>query len=111
VSQNFIDYLKEKFKSTTFYGLKIGGKLFISLFDTGETPPEFCTLCFRKFKCDVLLIADIKQKRVKVIKNPESDIDIASFTKKVFKKDSGTTFNFTTEFLGITKHFTPYAIN
>jgi hypothetical protein len=111
VSQNFIEYLKDKFRSTTFYGLKIGGKLFISLFDTGELPPEFCTICFKKIKCDVLLVTDIKQKRVKVIKNPDSDVDIASFTKKVFKKDSGTTFNFTTEFLGITKHFIPYAIN
>lgn len=111
MSQNFIEYLKDKFKSTTFYGLKISGKLFISLFDSGEIPPEFCTLCFRKFKCDVLLITDIKQKRVKVIVTPDSDIDITAFNKKVFKKDSGNTFNFTAEFLGLTKHFKPYAIN
>ena len=111
MSQNFIEYLKDKFRTTTFYGLKISGKLFISLFDSGEIPPEFCTICFKKLKCDVLLITDIKQKRVKVIVNPDSDIDIAAFTKKVFKKDSGATFNFTAEFLGLTKHFKPYAIN
>jgi hypothetical protein len=111
VSQNFIEYLKDKFRTTTFYGLKISGKLFISLFDSGEIPPEFCTICFKKLKCDVLLITDIKQKRVKVIVNPDSDIDIAAFNKKVFKKDSGATFNFTAEFLGLTKHFKPYAIN
>jgi len=111
VNQNFLDYLKDKFKSTTFYQLKLNGLLYVSFFDSGLTPPEFVKLCFKKFNCDVLLIADIKAKEVKVLKREDSAIDIMAFNKKVFGKATGNTFSFTKEFLGLTKHFKPYATN
>lgn len=107
MNQSFIEYLKEKFKTTSFFQLKLNGKLFVSFFDIGITPPEFIKLCFKKFNCDVLLIVNTKNKEVQVLKSETSDIDILSFNKKVFGKGIGSKFAFTKEFLGITKHFKP----
>lgn len=107
MTQNFLEYLKDKFKTTTFFQLKLNGKLFISFFDDGIVPPEFIKLCFKKFNCDVLLIVSLKSKEVQVLKHETSEIDIRAFTKKVFDKVTGTTFSFTKEFLGLTKHFKP----
>jgi len=107
VNQNFIEYLKEKFKTTQFFQLKLNGKLFVSFFDSGITTPEFIKLCQKKFNCDVLLIVNTKNKEVNVHKNELSDIDMLSFNKKVFGKGIGNTFTFTKEFLGLTKHFKP----
>jgi len=107
VNQSFIDYLKEKFKTTQFFQLKLNGKMFVSFFDTGVVTPEFIKLCQKKFNCDVLLVVNTKNKEVVVYKSEISDVNINDFNKKVFNKGSGHIFSFTKEFLGLTKHFKP----
>lgn len=107
MSQNFIEYLKDKFKSTNFFQLKLNQKLFVSFFDSGTVMPEFIKLVFKKFNCDVVLIVDITTKTTLVIKNDSSDVDILAFNNKVFGKATGSSFKFTKEFLGLTKHFKP----
>jgi hypothetical protein len=109
VNQNFVEYLKSKFKSTNFFQLKLNQKLFISFFDSGMVPPEFIKLIFKKFNCDVVLIVDLNKKTTLVVKREDSDVDISAFNNKVFGKAAGNSFKFTKEFLGLTKHFKPYA--
>jgi hypothetical protein len=53
VNQNFVEYLKNKFKTTNFFQLKLNQKLFVSFFDSGMVVPEFLKLIFKKFNCDV----------------------------------------------------------
>lgn len=107
VNQSFIDYLKNKFKTTNFFQLKLNQKFFVSFFDSSTVVPEFTKLVFKKFECDVILVVNISNKTVTVIKNDTSDVDILSFNNKVFGKATGNSFKFTKEFLGITKHFKP----
>lgn len=107
MSQNFIDYLKDKFKTTNFFQLKLNQKLFVSFFDSGNVVPEFIKLVFKKFNCDVIVIVDIKGKNATVLKREDSDVDLLAFNNKVFGKPTGNNFKFTKEFLGLTKHFKP----
>ena len=111
MNQNFVEYLKSKFKSTNFFQLKLNQKLFVSYFDSGMIVPEFVKLIFKKFNCDVILIVDMSKKNVMVLKQEDSDVDILAFNNKVFGKAIGNSFKFTKEFLGLTKHFKPYADN
>ncbi len=109
MNQNYVEYLKTKFKSTNFFQLKLNQKLFLSFFDSGLVVPEFIKLVFKKFNCDVILVVDINKKSTLVIKREDSDVDILAFNNKVFGKATGNSFKFTKEFLGLTKHFKPYA--
>lgn len=106
MNEYFANFLKEKFKSTQFFSLKIKSAYFVSFFDTKNPPIEFLKIIFKKFNCDIIFVVNTQTKEVCTHKNELSTIDYNNILKKIFGKNTSNTFKFTNEFIGLTKHFT-----